>query len=116
MRVLVVEPGRFRTGLLSQGRNRVMRVSGVEDYAVFEEGMAQFLEGEDGRQPGDPGKAVGVVCDVVRGEGVAEGRAEMPFRLVLGEDAVDEIRGKCEGMLKVVGEWEGVARELDVEE
>lgn len=113
IKTLLIEPGRFRTSLLSTGNLQTKR-SEIDDYAAFSAGQIEYLASEDRRQPGDPAKLVNVVLDLVRGEGVAEGR-EVPFRLPLGGDCVDDIKAKCEGLLKVMGEWEEVCRGTDVE-
>lgn len=114
IRTLVIEPGRFRTKLLSRGNLQTKR-SGIPEYAEFSRAQIEYLAGEDQRQPGDPVKLVEVVLDVVRGKGVAEGR-EVPFRLPLGGDCVDEVKGKCEEMLRVMEEWREVCRGTDVVE
>jgi len=62
-----------------------------------------------GKQPGDPNKAMEIVVDVVRGEGVAAGKP-WPLYLVLGEDAEEAIRTKCKKMLDHLDEWRDVVR------
>lgn len=49
------------------------------------------------------------VADIVRGEGVAKGRA-WPKYLVLGSDAEANVREKCAMMLNVLDEWKDVTR------
>ncbi|KAJ8582665.1 hypothetical protein M405DRAFT_749909, partial [Rhizopogon salebrosus TDB-379] len=66
-----------------------------------------------GKQPGDPMKAMKVVVDIVRGEGVAVGR-EWPLYLVLGEDAERDVRNKCTKILKHLDEWQDVIRDVNV--
>jgi hypothetical protein len=43
--------------------------------------------------------------DVVRQEGLARGKG-IPMRLILGPDAVSEVRKKCLDTLDLVKEWE----------
>lgn len=64
------------------------------------------------REPGDPEKAVEVMLDVVKGEGVAEGK-DTPFRLPLGSDGLEVMRAKCSGTLKVCEEWEAMIKSTD---
>ena len=113
IKTLLVEPGRFRTNLLSASSNLRTKRSEIPEYAAFSQAQIEYLAGEDGKQPGDPVKLAHVLCDVVRGEGVAGGK-EVPFRLPLGGDCVDEIRGKCEGTLRVMEEWGEVCRGTDI--
>lgn len=46
--------------------------------------------------------------DVVRSEGRAEGKT-LPFRLLLGPDAVQIVRAKAEKLLETCNEWESLA-------
>jgi hypothetical protein len=49
-----------------------------------------------------------VLVDVVKGEGVAKGRA-WPLYLVLGEDAVADVKAKCASMLDSLNAWQDIA-------
>lgn len=115
IKTLVIEPGRFRTSLLSSSANLQTKTSAIPDYVDFSRAMNAGLAAEDGRQPGDPVKLAHVVLDLVREEGLAEGR-KVPFRMLVGRDCVEGVRGKCEDVLGVVREWEGVWAGCDVME
>ena len=65
-----------------------------------------------GTQPGDPAKAVEVTIDLVKGEGVAEGR-EVPGWMPLGSDAFEVVKKKAEAELKLLGDWETVIKGTD---
>ena len=108
---LLIEPGRFRTKLLSSSN---MKASGstITDYAESSQNQLEGLAKEDQAQPGDPVKLVEIILDLVRQEGIAEGR-EVPLRLPLGIDCYDDIKAKCEETLKVLREWEDVCRSTD---
>lgn len=133
IRTLIIEPGRFRTGFLSSssshseeqgqgqghghghkhgsGSGMVMAPSKTEAYqaryAEFSRGIAQ----EDGNQPGDVGKGVSVILDIVRGEGVAEGnKGLLPLRIPLGTDCFETVEEKCVDTLKVLKDWESVIK------
>ncbi|KEY74968.1 hypothetical protein S7711_01317 [Stachybotrys chartarum IBT 7711] len=111
IKTLLVEPGRFRTNLLTLG-NLKLTSSKISDY---EEAASANIEGlalEDRAQPGNPVKAISIVLDVIRGEGAAAGRAA-PFRLPLGRDCYDEIKAKCDDMLDVLRSWEDVITSTD---
>lgn len=81
------------------------------EYLPYHITCAKVLAGVHGRQPGDPQKAVDVIADVVSGEGCAEGK-RWPNILVLGEDAENDIRFKCQQVLERLDdrEWQDVAR------
>jgi len=57
----------------------------------------------NGKQPGDPNKGVEVLLDVIRGEGVAAGKA-FPTALSLGSDCYSVVKAECEKTLER-GRW-----------
>ncbi|PVH94150.1 NAD(P)-binding protein [Periconia macrospinosa] len=106
---LIINPGYFRTQLFSPTNVRIeLQDTPDNAYAPVLEQMSAFAKAIDGNQPGDPAKAAERIVDVLRGEGVAEGK-KMPKRLILGGDTVEIVRGKCEETLKEVAEWEEVS-------
>ncbi|KAH7304090.1 hypothetical protein B0I35DRAFT_484758 [Stachybotrys elegans] len=98
IRTLLVEPGRFRTNLLTLG-NLTVTEPKISDYKEAASSMIQGLAKEDRAQPGNPVKLISVVLDFVRNEGVAEGRPPV-FRLPLGTDCYEEVKKKCEETLE----------------
>ncbi|KAF2475123.1 NAD(P)-binding protein [Lindgomyces ingoldianus] len=113
IKTLMIEPGRFRTKFLSPGNLRTKQ-SHIPDYEEASRNFIAYLaQNEDGKQPGDPLKAVEIILDLVRKEGVAEGK-EVPFRLPLGRDCYETIKEKCEETLKLLKEWEGVCTSTDL--
>ncbi|KAM5357569.1 hypothetical protein ACJZ2D_016140 [Fusarium nematophilum] len=113
IRTLLVEPGRFRTELLSS-TNLKSEASSIPDYAQRSKEFNVMLSLANGKQDGDPEKGVSIILDLVRGEGVAEGR-EMPIRIALGPDAYDVIKGKCDETLKTLEDWKDVTCSTDHE-
>jgi NAD(P)-dependent dehydrogenase (short-subunit alcohol dehydrogenase family) len=100
IRVLIVEPGSFRTGLLGRG----MRAApALESYAETVGATRAYFESEAGRQPGDPAKAAAAILTVLDGE-------QLPLRLALGPDAVDGIRAKHDRLRAELDRWEDIAR------
>jgi hypothetical protein len=95
---LLVEPGRFRTNLLTLGNLKVTEPK-ISDYKEVVSSNIEGLAQEDRAQPGNPVKLISVVLDFVRGEGVAEGRPPV-FRLPLGSDCYEEVKKKCEDTLR----------------
>jgi hypothetical protein len=113
IRTLLIEPGRFRTLLLSNN-NRKTQKSAISDYNNLSTGKSAGLDAEDRKQPGDPIKLAEIVLDLVRKEGIAEGK-EVPLRMPLGIDVYDDVKAKCEETLKLLEEWKGVIRSTDYE-
>ena len=91
IKVLIVEPGAFRTGFASPTALRAAE-SRIADYDTTSGATRDGLPTSHGTQEGDPAKAAAAVLEVL-------GWKEPPLRLPLGNDAVDEIRRK----LAVVG-------------
>jgi hypothetical protein len=109
IRVLLVEPGAFRTeGIYGQP---YYDLNPIEEYDSLRRSAMTRFASIPGREPGDPDKAVEVIVDVVRGEGVAKGRP-WPDYLFLGDDAEAAVRAKCSKFLKVLDEWADVTRNV----
>lgn len=111
---LLVEPGYFRTSLLTSN-NAFFTASFIEEYKAVTEDAYAAYRAVDGKQPGDPVKGVGRIIDTVKGTGAAEGR-ETPAQLALGDDAVVDIRKKCEATIQNLKEWESVSTGTNVVE
>ena len=112
IRLLLVEPGAFRTNFLVKGSDNYVPVS--KTYAgTTSEKWLQILRDLDGKQIGDPERAAEVIFAVVTGQGMAEGRKEY-LRLPLGSDAVKAIRGKLKQMTQNVDYLEDIAASTDM--
>ncbi len=105
IRVLIVEPGSFRTGF---GGGRMHRSSDSDVYAGTVGQTRAFVDGMDGTQPGDPHKAALAILDAVEA-------AEAPLHLALGADAVEAIRGQHESLESDLAAWENVSRSTALE-
>ncbi|KAG2095146.1 uncharacterized protein F5147DRAFT_747773 [Suillus discolor] len=112
IRVLIVEPGAFRTEHIYRNKLDTW-TNPIPDHDETRAEMLVRYKAIPGRQPGDPIKAMKLVADVVRGEGVAAGR-EWPLYLVLGEDAEQDVRNKCMMMLKHLDEWQDAIRDVNL--
>jgi NAD(P)-dependent dehydrogenase (short-subunit alcohol dehydrogenase family) len=106
LRVLLVEPGSFRTGLLGRSLNAA---PAMDEYAGTVGATRAYIENEDGRQAGDPNKAARAIIDVLDSE-------EPPLRLALGPDAVDAIRAKHQALSEELARWESLARSTTFDE
>ena len=111
VKTILIEPGRFRTKLLSTGNLKVVP-SEIPDYAETSRAFIKQLAEEDQNQPGDAEKGVRVIVDLVKKEGCAES-GNVPFRLPLGTDCFDTIKEKCEETLKLLEKWEPVCKSTD---
>jgi NAD(P)-dependent dehydrogenase (short-subunit alcohol dehydrogenase family) len=100
IRVLIVEPGAFRTELLSATMHRSPELDAYADTAGATRVAA---EGMDGRQPGDPRKAAAAILTAVDAD-------DPPLRLALGADAVDAIRAAQDARRADLDAWAELSR------
>ncbi|MGC4077949.1 MAG: oxidoreductase [Rubrivivax sp.] len=100
IKVLIVEPGAFRTGF---AREALRHMPALPAYADIVGATREFAHGMDGTQPGDPMKAAAAVEAALAAE-------TTPLRLQLGDDAVDSVRAHAEQLLRELVAWEAVAR------
>ncbi|MFF9766176.1 oxidoreductase [Streptomyces sp. NPDC053086] len=96
IKVLIVEPGAFRTSIFTTGRAGASPDSGV--YAKVDETRG-FVSGGDGTQPGDPAKAAAVILAALEAE-------PTPLRLPLGDDGVSAVLAHLDQVRAEVTEWE----------
>ncbi|MFD7769277.1 SDR family NAD(P)-dependent oxidoreductase [Streptomyces sp. NPDC059787] len=100
VKVLIVEPGAFRTGLFETSRAGVSPDSGL--YAKVGE-TRSAVAGGDGTQPGDPAKAAALILAALEAE-------DTPLRLPLGDDGVGAVLGHLDQVRVEVLAWEKRAR------
>jgi NAD(P)-dependent dehydrogenase (short-subunit alcohol dehydrogenase family) len=100
VRVLIVEPGSFRTSLLGRSLHAA---APMDAYAATVGATRAYVEGEDGRQAGDPAKAAAAII-------AALDAGDPPLRLVLGTDAVEAIRAKHDALRAELARWEELGR------
>jgi len=112
LRSICFEPGYFRTSFLTPD-NAGHGKAAIPDYQEMVESTNTRFRAINGKQPGDPKKAVQVIIDVVRGEGMATGR-EIPTVIVLGSDAYCGIKGIAETVLGRLEAWKDVTCSTDL--
>jgi len=100
MRVLIVEPGAFRTRLFGSAFRALPALDAYRDSVGP---IRAYAEQSEGKQPGDPAKAARAIIDAVN--------AGCPtLRLPLGADALQNIRAKLAQVTADVDQTESVAR------
>jgi NAD(P)-dependent dehydrogenase (short-subunit alcohol dehydrogenase family) len=100
IKVLIVEPGAFRTRLFDTSRAGASPDSGV--YAKVSETRGS-LSGGDGTQPGDPAKAAALILAALDAD-------RTPLRLPLGDDGVGAVLGHLDQVREEVLAWEKQTR------
>jgi hypothetical protein len=68
-----------------------------------------YVNGDDGLQPGDPAKAARAILAALDAD-------EPPLRLVLGGDAVDNIRSRLDQLSRELRQWEALGRDTAIED
>ncbi|MEU9212594.1 oxidoreductase [Streptomyces sp. NPDC048415] len=104
IKVLIVEPGSFRTNLLGGATAS----EEIADYADTVGPTRQAVAGGDGDQPGNPARGVAAVLTALAAE-------KTPLRLPLGDDGVDAVVGHLDAQRAEITAWEKVARETGFE-
>jgi NAD(P)-dependent dehydrogenase (short-subunit alcohol dehydrogenase family) len=104
IRVLIIEPGAFRTGLHRTGtRAETAAIAAYDDIiGPVRVQQASF----DGQQPGDPAKAAAAILTVL-------GADKPPLRLPLGNDAADAISASLDKARDELAAWDPVTRSTD---
>jgi len=102
IRVLIVEPGQFRTDAMAK-RFEALH---IPDYEDLLRPLRQRFAELDGKQPGDPERAALAIMAALH--------ATPPtLRLPLGRDALTRIRGKITRLTQEMDRWEPVALGTD---
>ncbi|MDT7575568.1 MAG: hypothetical protein QOH17_1901 [Pseudonocardiales bacterium] len=107
IKVLVVEPGAFRTNLFGPGAAVMSEEN--EAYADTAGRTRRMVESGDGSQPGDPAKAARAILAALAAE-------KSPLRLPLGGDSVEAITDHLDGVRTELTAWEKVSRGTDFDE
>jgi NAD(P)-dependent dehydrogenase (short-subunit alcohol dehydrogenase family) len=107
IKVLLVEPGPFRTDWA--GRSLKRSKGQIQDYAETAGAPLERLIRGSGKQVGDPVRAGEAIIKAVESE-------NMPLHLVLGRIAVETARDKIELLRRDVDAWEETALSADYPE
>ncbi|MEU4347984.1 oxidoreductase [Streptomyces sp. NPDC023838] len=104
VKVLIVEPGAFRTNLFGTGAAYFSEENPA--YAEKVGVTRRMVQGGNGEQPGDPAKAAAAILLALAAE-------KPPLRLALGGDAVDFLTAHLDSVRAELAEWEKVSRGTD---
>lgn len=104
IKVLLVEPGAFRTGFAGGALGQA-----AAELDVYAESVGVFrraLPDSDGKQAGDPAKAAAAILAALDAD-------ETPLHLLLGDDANDIVRGRMRAAEQEAAAWEKVGRDVN---
>jgi NAD(P)-dependent dehydrogenase (short-subunit alcohol dehydrogenase family) len=91
IRTMLVEPGFFRTDLLTPGSTTFAQPS-IDDYAERTRETVAAWSGMSGKQGGDPAKLAGAIVQLA-------GLTQPPVRFAAGADAVQTFEAKGNALL-----------------
>jgi NAD(P)-dependent dehydrogenase (short-subunit alcohol dehydrogenase family) len=106
IRLLIVEPGAFRTGLLGASMHQSRELPAYAETAGATRAAAAAM---DGSQPGDPRKLAAAILEALDA-------ADAPLHLALGADAVEAIRAAQDQRRADLEAWEDVSRGTALDE
>lgn len=101
IKVLIVEPGSFRTGFAGGGALR--QSAALPAYAETVGPVRSNLPDSDGKQEGDPHKAAAAILTALAAQ-------DAPLRLPLGNDATDAVLASLDASRAELLAWEKLSR------
>ena len=104
IRTMLVEPGFFRTELLTPASTTYAEPS-IGDYAERTKQTIAAWNGMNGRQGGDPAKLAGALVQLA-------GQEEPPLRFVAGADAIATVEQKAKALLAQAGAYRELSGNL----
>ncbi|MGX8010087.1 oxidoreductase [Mesorhizobium sp. ORM8.1] len=104
IRVLLVEPGPFRTDFAGRSLRQASRQ--IEDYAATAGLLRKENSGIHGNQPGDPARAAQCIIRTMQ-------HHTPPFRLVLGRVASERVEAELNAQFQELTDWKQTAAEAD---
>ncbi|MFI9045805.1 oxidoreductase [Streptomyces sp. NPDC053427] len=107
IRVLIVEPGAFRTGFAGAGT--LQQSAALDAYQDTVGPVRSGLPGGSGQEVGDPAKAAAAILTALDAD-------EPPLRLPLGNDAADAIIDHLDRARTELRSWEKLTRSTDFDD
>lgn len=107
IKVLIVEPGPFRTDWA--GRSADEQPVTIPDYDATAGERMRMIRGYSGKQPGDPQRAAAIIVQTVEA-------ADPPLRLLLGKAAMNGARNKLVWLQRDFDNWAEVSASADFPE
>jgi NAD(P)-dependent dehydrogenase (short-subunit alcohol dehydrogenase family) len=105
VRTMLVEPGFFRTELLSPDSTQWAELS-IDDYAASTRATIAAWSGMNGKQGGDPAKLAAALV-------MLAGLDEPPARFIAGADAVGAAEAKVNTLLRQADAYRELSSSLD---
>ena len=107
VRTMLVEPGFFRTELLTDASTTYPEPS-IDDYAETTRAIVASWKGMSGQQPGDPAKLATALIELA-------GQSEPPVRWAAGSDAVGVLEQKARDLLAQADAYREISSSLAID-
>jgi NAD(P)-dependent dehydrogenase (short-subunit alcohol dehydrogenase family) len=107
IRTLIVEPGAFRTGLFR--KDAAYFSADMPEYEETVGPTRAYVRGEHLKQPGDPVLAARAILTALDSD-------DPPLRLVLGSDAIGNIRNRLERLEGELDRWAELGEATAIED
>ena len=105
IKVLIVEPGAFRTAFAAEALKSMPAIAAYQDAIGGTRSMMQDIHG---KQEGDPAKVPAAVEKALQAD-------VTPLRLQLGADSVNYVRAHAQTLLADLAAWEAVGLDTRVD-
>ena len=105
VKVLIVEPGQFRTNLAGAGMRHMPVLDAYRDVVGGTRDLAHSMHQT---QEGDPYKAAAAIAEALAAP-------VTPLRLQLGRDAIDAVRNHSRQLLADLAQWEAIGADTRVD-
>ena len=103
--VTVVAPGAFRTDFRGPASIK-QSATRIDDYGDTAGKAREGTQAGHGKQAGDPMRGARAIITAVEAE-------RAPVHLLIGGDALDQLRGKLDGLRRETDAWEEITRSTD---
>jgi NAD(P)-dependent dehydrogenase (short-subunit alcohol dehydrogenase family) len=107
IRTIIVEPGAFRTGLFRAGA--AYESAEMPEYESTVGPTRTYVRENNGTQPGDPAKAASAILEALDAP-------QPPLRLVLGADAITNVRDRLDRLAAELDTWEQAGRATAIDD
>ncbi|EXJ91710.1 hypothetical protein A1O3_00260 [Capronia epimyces CBS 606.96] len=118
----LIQPGRFRTPLLSSDgdttnvRHADSDAALISAYDKLRSASIESSKAVHGRQLGDPALGAQRIYEVLTLSGMAQAKGEIPPELLLGTDAYEATKTILEQEIKVAEQWREVSCSTDFQD
>ncbi|TIB67722.1 hypothetical protein E3P77_01436 [Wallemia ichthyophaga] len=115
IKVLLIEPGYFRTSFLQEGSNIQPPQNPISDYAPISGAMERVFKQQNGAQLGDPAVGSERIIELLTNTGLVKqiSNGEIPTRVALGSDSYEGIVKKGQDLIDNANKWKEFSLSTD---